>query len=77
MDIIQLYKYAYWGTIDHLRTITKLYNMCIDSGDGDAAEEYEIQIQKAKSDFDFIVSALGYDMEACHQVLDYELRKVV
>lgn len=77
MDLIQMYKYAYWGAIEHLRTITKLYNMCIDVGDGEAADEYEIQIQNSKSDFEFIVSALGYDMEACHQILDYELRKVV
>lgn len=77
MDLIQIYKYAYWGAIEHLRTITKLYNMCIDVGDGEAADEYKIQIQNSKSDFEFIVSALGYDMEACHQILDYELRKVV
>lgn len=76
MDLNMMYKYAYWGAIEELKTITKLYNMCIEVGDGDAAEEYEIEIEKIKSDFDFIISALGYNKEASWQVLDYEIRKV-
>lgn len=77
MDMIQIYKYAYWGAIEHLKTITKLYNVCIDSVDYNTAEEYNIKLQKAISDFEFIVSILGYDIESCRQILDYELRKVV
>ena len=50
--------------------------MCIEVSDGDAAEEYEIEIEKTKSDFDFIISALGFDRDSCWQVLDYEIRKV-
>jgi hypothetical protein len=50
--------------------------MCVEVSDGDAAEEYKIRIQKTKSDFDFIISVLGYDKESCWQVLDYEIRKV-
>ena len=50
--------------------------MCIEVGDGDASDEYLIQINETKSDFDFIISALGYDKESSWQVLDYELRKV-
>ena len=50
--------------------------MCLEVSDGDAAEEYEIEIEKTKSNFDFIISALGYDKESCWQVLDYEIRKV-
>ena len=76
MDLIMIYKYAYWGAIEELKTITKLYNMCIEVGDGDAAEEYEIEIEKIKSDFDFIISALGFDRDSCWQVLDCEIRKV-
>ena len=76
MDLYMMYKYAYWGVIEELKTITKLYNMCIEVGDGDAAEEYEIEIIKSKSDFVFIISALGFDRDSCWQVLDYEIRKV-
>lgn len=71
-----MYEYAHWGAIEKLKTITQLYNMCIEAGDGDAAEEYKIEIEKIKSDFDIIVRALGYDKEASWQVLDYEIRKV-
>ena len=76
MDLYMMYKYAYWGVIEELKTITKLYNMCIEVGDGDAAEEYEIEIEKTKSDFDFIISALGFDRDSCWQVLNYENRTV-
>ena len=61
MDLYMIHKYAYWGVIEELKTLTKLYNMCIEVSDGDAAEEYEIEIEKTKSDFNFIISALGYD----------------
>ena len=61
MDLYMIYKYAYWGVIEELKILTKLYNMCIEVSDGDAAEEYEIEIEKTKSDFNFIISALGYD----------------
>ena len=61
MDLNLMYKYAYWGAIEELKTLTKLYNMCIEVSDGDAAEEYEIEIEKTKSDFNFIISALGYN----------------
>ena len=61
MDLYMIYKYAYWGVIEELKTLTKLYNMCIEVSDGDAAEEYEIEIEKTKSDFNFIISAVGYD----------------
>lgn len=71
-----MYKYAYWGVIEELKTLMKLYNMCIEVGDGDALDEYLIRINETKSDFDFIISALGYDKESSWQVLDYELRKV-
>ena len=76
MDLLVIYKYAYWGVIAELKTLIKLYDMCIEVGDDDASEEYKNQIQKTKSDFDFIISALGYDKEASWQVLDYEIRKV-
>lgn len=76
MDLQTMYKYAYWGVIEELKMLTKLYNMCIEVRDGDAVEEYENQIQKTKLDFDFIISALGYNKESCWQVLDYEIRKV-
>ena len=76
MDLCQLYKYAYWGAIEELKMQTRLYDMCIEAGDGDAAEEYRIEIEKTKSDFDIIIYALGYDKDACWQVLDYEIRKV-
>lgn len=76
MDLQTMYKYAYWGIIEELKMLTKLYNMCIEVRDGDAVEEYENQIQKTKLDFDFIISALGYNKESCWQVLDYEIRKV-
>ena len=61
MELRTIYEYAYWGVIDKLKTLTKLYNMCIEVGDGDASEEYEIAIEKIKSDFNIIISALGYD----------------
>lgn len=70
-----MYKYAYWGVIEELKTLMKLYDMCIEVGDGDASDEYLIRINETKSDFDFIISALGYDKEACWQVLDYEINK--
>lgn len=76
MDLNIMYKYAYWGIIEELKMLTKLYNMCVEVSDGDAAEGYENQIQKTKLDFDFIISALGYNKESCWQVLDYEIRKV-
>lgn len=76
MDLLMMYKYAYWGVIEELKTLMKLYNMCIEVGDGDASDEYLIRINETKSDFDFIISALGYDKESSWQVLDYELRKV-
>ena len=76
MDLQTMYKYAYWGIIEELKMLTKLYNMCMEVRDGDAVEEYENQIQKTKLDFDFIISALGYNKESCWQVLDYEIRKV-
>ena len=41
MDLYLMYKYAYWGAIEELKTLTKLYNMCLEVSDGDAAEEYE------------------------------------
>ena len=75
MDLLMMYKYAYWGVIEELKTLMKLYNMCIEVGDGDASDEYLIRINETKSDFDFIISALGYDKESSWQVLDYELRK--
>ena len=46
MDLYLIYKYAYWGAIEKLKTLTKLYNMCLEVSDGDAAEEYEIEIEK-------------------------------
>ena len=70
-----MYKYAYWGVIEELKTLMKLYNMCIEVGDGDASDEYLIRINETKSDFDYIISALGYNREACWQVLDYEINK--
>lgn len=76
MDLLMMYKYAYWGVIEELKTLIKLYDMCIEDGDGDASDEYLIRINKTKSDFDFIISALGYDKESSWQVLAYELRKV-
>lgn len=76
MDLQTIYKYAYWGVIKEIKTMTTLYNMCIEVGDGDASKEYENQIQNLKLDFDFIIQCLGYDKESCWQVLDYEIRKV-
>ena len=75
MDLNMMYKYAYWGVIEELKTLMKLYDMCIEVNDGDAAEEYLIRINETKSDFDFIISVLGYNKEASWQVLAYELRK--
>ena len=76
MELRTIYEYAYWGAVEHLDVLNRLYNMCLEVSDGDAAEEYEIEIEKTKSNFDFIISALGYDKESCWQVLDYEIRKV-
>lgn len=75
MDLLMMYKYAYWGVIEELKTLIKLYDMCIEVGDGDASDEYLIRINETKSDFDFIISVLGYNKEASWQVLAYELRK--
>ena len=75
MDLLMMYKYAYWGVIEELKTLMKLYDMCIEVGDGDASDEYLIRINETKSDFDFIISALGYDKESSWQVLDYEINK--
>ena len=75
MDLLMMYKYAYWGVIKELKTLMKLYDMCIEVGDGDASDEYLIRINETKSDFDYIISALGYNREACWQVLDYEINK--
>ena len=75
MDLNMMYKYAYWGVIEELKTLMKLYDMCIEVSDGDAAEEYLIRINETKSDFDFIISVLGYNKEESWQVLAYELRK--
>ena len=61
MELRTIYEYAYWGVIEKLKTLTKLYNMCIEVGDGDTSEEYEIAIEKVKSEFNIIISALGYD----------------
>ena len=49
--------------------------MCVEVGDGDAAEEYASLLVDLKTDFDYIISALGYNREACWQVLDYEINK--
>ena len=76
MELETLYKYAYRGVIDHIKILTKLYNMCVEVGDGDAASEYEIQIENSKSDFNNIVLCLGYDLCSCYEILDYEIRKV-
>ena len=27
MDLLMMYKYAYWGAISHLEVLEKLYNM--------------------------------------------------
>lgn len=75
MDLLIIYRYAYWGAIKEIKTITTLYNMCVEVGDGDAAEEYASLLVNLKADFDYIISALGYDKEACWQVLDYEINK--
>ena len=71
-----MYKYAYWGVIEELKTLMKLYDMCIEVGDGDASDEYLIRINKTKFELDCIISVLGYDKESSWQVLAYELRKV-
>ena len=55
-----IYEYAYWGAINHLEVLEKLYNMCLEVGDGDAAEEYECKIQKVKHDLFFIKRILNY-----------------
>ena len=75
MDLLIIYRYAYWGVIHEIKTITSLYNMCVEVGDGDAAEEYENLLEDLKSDFNYIISALGYDKESSWQVLTYELKK--
>ena len=46
MDLNMMYKYAYWGVIEELKTLMKLYDMCIEVSDGDAAEEYLIRINE-------------------------------
>ena len=75
MDLLIIYRYAYWGAIKEIKTITTLYNICVEVGDGDSAEEYASLLVNLKADFDYIISALGYDKEACWQVLDYEINK--
>lgn len=75
MDINTLYKYAYWGAIEHIKTLTYLYNMCKEVGDGDSMDEYETEIEKSKTDFKTIVSELGFNFDSCIQVLDWEIRK--
>ena len=46
MELRTIYEYAYWGAVEHLDVLNRLYNMCLEVGDGDAAEEYENVIQK-------------------------------
>lgn len=76
MDMITLYEYAYQGVIERILTLTKLYNMCIEVGDGDASDEYSITISKAKSDFDFIISVLGFDRDECWECLNWEIERM-
>lgn len=59
MDLLMMYKYAYWGAISHLEVLEKLYNMCEEVADGDAMEEYTIMIEKTKSDLEFFEKVLG------------------
>ena len=58
MDLLIIYRYAYWGAIKEIKTITTLYNMCVEVGDGDAAEEYASLLVNLKADFDYIISSL-------------------
>ena len=76
MDMITLYTYAYQGVTERILTLTKLYNMCIEVGDGDASDEYSITISKAKSDFDFIISVLGFDRDECWECLNWEIERI-
>lgn len=63
MDMMLLYKYAYWGVINHLKTLKKLREMCIDVCDGDAFDEYDMKIEKVIEDLIFIENVLGYTEE--------------
>ena len=83
MDLLMMYKYAYWGVIEELKTLMKLYDMCIEVGDGDASDEYLIRINETKSDFDFIISTVPIPrtekpvVVVNAAIIDaYELRKV-
>lgn len=77
MDLWMMYKYAYWGVIERLKTLTKLRGICLEVSDGDAAEEYEIEIEKTKSDFDCIISALGLNCEETYELLNWEIERAV
>lgn len=75
MNLKNLYEYAYWGVIEHIKLLTKLHKMCIEVADQDAANEYEIAIKKSMSDFDFIILALGSNKEECYEILNYQIEK--
>lgn len=77
MDTKVLYEYAYQGVIERILTLTKLYNMCVEAGDGDAMDEYLIAISKTKSDFDFIISVLGFDRDECWKCLNWEIERMI
>ena len=49
-----LWKYAEMGAYDYIETLEKLYNMCLEVRDGDAAEEYANKIEDVKCDLIFI-----------------------
>lgn len=59
MDLYMIHKYAYWGAISHLEILEKLHDMCLEVNDGDAVEEYEIQIEKTKSDLEYLEKVIG------------------
>ena len=77
MDTKTLYEYAYQGVIERILILTKLYNMCAEAGDGDAMDEYLIAISKTKSDFDFIISVLGFDRDECWECLNWEIERMI
>lgn len=57
MDLTRMCKYAWIGVNDYIKTLETLHQICLDNNDGDAAEEYEMKLEIAKEDKEFIAKA--------------------
>lgn len=54
MNRLKMYEYAEMGVYNYIEILEKLYNMCLEVCDGDAAEEYANKIEDVKCDLIFI-----------------------